>query len=237
VIKFLKKAAKAVLDGTVIPAVHYVQSRTPGTTVLRELEARTAGECADYAQARMAAALNFEQKRDLWDHALGKAATGGLIAEFGVWKGRSINHIARRSRPAIVYGFDSFEGLREDWTGYSLAKGEFDLGGRMPAVEGNVRLLKGTFDETLPPFLSAYAQPFSFVHIDSDTYEAARTVLGRIGSRILAGTVIVFDEYFGYRGWRMGEFRAWQEFVLQGAVEYEYVAFSAQSVSVRVIRR
>jgi hypothetical protein len=53
----------------------------------------------------------------------------------------------------------------------------------------------------------------------------------------MPGTVIIFDEYFGYRGWRMGEFKAWKEFVDQHGVEYEYLAFSVESVSLVIKSR
>jgi len=160
-----------------------------------------------------------------------------MAAEFGVWKGQSINHIAKRLSPDIVYGFDSFEGLREDWSGWSEPKGTFSLGGKLPKVRSNVRLVKGWFDQTLPSFLQANALPFAIVHLDSDTYEAAKTVLELISSRITEGTVIIFDEYFGYRGWRGGEFKAWQELVAATGFRYEYLAFSTQAVSVRVIKK
>jgi hypothetical protein len=44
----------------------------------------------------------------------------------------------------------------------------------------------------------------------------------------------MLDEYFGYRGWRAGEFKAWQEFVAHHSLTYDYVAFSDQSVALVV---
>jgi hypothetical protein len=233
-IRFLKRCARRLLDGVGVPLVQHVADRIPSTTVLRELERRTAGECADYVESRMPRALQFGDRRDLWDHAVRVSGRGGLFAEFGVWKGRSINHIAGRIRPSVIYGFDSFEGLQEDWAGWTEAKGAFDLKGKPPRVEPNVRLVTGRFEETLPGFLSGNPLAFSFVHIDCDTHEAAKTVLGLIGPRIQVGTVLVFDEYFGYRGWRIGEYAAWQDFVREHRVTYEYLAFSTQPVSLRV---
>jgi hypothetical protein len=37
-----------------------------------------------------------------------------MVCEFGVWKGATINYIASKT-PGPVHGFDSFEGLPEDW--------------------------------------------------------------------------------------------------------------------------
>jgi hypothetical protein len=74
------------------------------------------------------------------------------------------------------FGFDSFEGLKEVWRGNQLGKGAFDRGGRMPRVESNVTLVKGWFDQTLPNFLAQHPGPAVYLHIDSDTFEAALVV-------------------------------------------------------------
>lgn len=235
--KYLQTFVLGLLDYTIIPVTRYIQSRTPPPyTVLSELERRTASECADYVQKSMNKALHFRLPMALWDHAFSKRTIEGLIVEFGVYQGFSINHFASKSRET-VYGFDSFEGLKEDWTGHESAKGAFDLGGKLPNVAQNVSLIKGWFDQTLPAFLSAHPEPFSFVHIDSDTYEAAKTVFEFINPRIQKGTVIVFDEYFGYRGWKSGEYKAWQEFVSSTEIQYEYLGFSTEQVSIVVTQR
>ena len=44
----------------------------------------------------------------------------------------------------------------------------------------------------------------------------------------------MFDEYFGYRGWRMGEFKAWQQFVAARGLSYECLAFRDHAVSLVV---
>lgn len=59
-------------------------------------------------------------------------------------------------------------------------------------------------------------------------------MLGLLGDRITRGTVILFDEYFGYRGWRLGEWKAWQEYTSRKALRYEYLAFSPTQVAVKV---
>ena len=150
-----------------------------------------------------------------------------------MFEGRSIRFLASLTSETI-YGFDSFEGLREDWKGWAAAKGTFDMGGVPPEVPANVILVKGWFDKTLPHFLREHAEPFSFVHIDSDTYEAASLVLGAAADRFRPGTVVVFDEYFGYRGWRAGEAKAWQEFVAARGIGYSYLAFHDQAVALVV---
>jgi len=233
--KALNDLVRAVLNRTAVPVARHVARNKREVNVLRELEGQVARECAAYATERMATALQFETKEDLRDFALGHVPAEGLVLEFGVWKGSSINHIAKSLPSRTVYGFDSFLGLKEDWSGWELRKGHFSLGGRPPKVASNVRLLKGWFDQTLPGFLAANPGALAFVHVDCDTYPAARDLLGLIGARLAPGTIVVFDEYFGYRGWRNGEHKAWQECVSARNLAYEYVAFSTGAVAVRVL--
>jgi hypothetical protein len=232
-----RKLAGSFVNRALIPFLGYVRYRihdsVPPYGLLEELTHRTAAECADYVQTEMGNALEFKEREDLWDYVWTKKNPAGLIAEFGVWNGYSINRFAEKTAE-VVFGFDSFVGLREDWKGAGHAKGTFDVGGKLPKVRKNVDLIEGWFDETLPPFLAGHGEEFAFIHVDCDTYEAAAAVLSLVGPRIKQGTVIVFDEYFGYRGWRCGEFKAWQEFVSRNQIHYEYLAFSRESVSVQI---
>ena len=238
----MKKLARRVDDATLVPLMEYVLRRTRvpqnssfhPTSVVDEVLRRAVADSAEYADSHMQEALCIRgDKQALWRHALAKRAPGGLIVEFGVFEGRSIRFLASLTSETI-YGFDSFEGLREDWKGWAAAKGTFDMGGVPPEVPANVILVKGWFDKTLPHFLREHAEPFSFVHIDSDTYEAASLVLGAAADRFRPGTVVVFDEYFGYRGWRAGEAKAWQEFVAARGIGYSYLAFHDQAVALVV---
>jgi len=237
----MRRFARRFVDGTVIRLLEYVRRTLPSgrdielvPRLIPELLRRAVADSADYADTHMAAALGFSDQKDARTHAFGRRPAAGLILEFGVRAGRSINFFAGLTDQPL-YGFDSFEGLREDWKGTGHAAGHFGVGGRLPSVPAHVTLIKGWFDEVLPGFLAAHPGPISFVHIDSDTYEAAATILRLAADRVVPGTVVMFDEYFGYRGWRMGEFKAWQEFVTQHGLRYEYLCFSDDSVAV-VIR-
>ncbi len=63
-------------------------------------------------------------------------------------------------------------------------------------------------------------------------------MLGLCGPRIRKGTVLVFDEYLNYPGWREHEFRAFQEFVAETGRAYEYLSVvpSHQQVAVIITR-
>jgi hypothetical protein len=157
----------------------------------------------------------------------------GLVAEFGVATGRTINLIAKSAKQKVV-GFDSFEGLPDDWHGHNLSRGAFSSGKRLPKTATNVELIVGWFDDTLPKFLSKHDQNARLLHVDCDIYDSAVTILKNFSDRIVPGTVLIFDEYFNYPNWRNHEFKAWQEFVSDHQLLYDYIAVSASGGSVAV---
>lgn len=169
---------------------------------------KAAMESADLYERHMLTTPAFATDLDLLSHAVRQAPQHGLILEFGVASGRTITHLASLSS-AIVYGFDSFEGLPESWR-TEFSKGTF--AGDDPAVPGNVTLVKGWFEETLPAFLSTHGGPLSLLHVDCDLYSSTKTIFNLLVERIVPGTVIVFDEYWNYPGWRQHEYRAFEEF-------------------------
>lgn len=231
---------RRLIDCTLIRAIAYLRRRTEHYHVLEELTRRTAADQADFIEKNMMGALAIESRPRLWDYALSKVSLDGLYAEFGVFNGSSINYLARkasaiRKRPIVVYGFDSFIGLQEDWSGSEHGRGAFSLGGKLPKVDRNVTLVKGWFNETLPAFLEKNPGPAAFLHIDSDTYEAAHTLFSLLKDRIVPGTIIVMDDYFGYRGWRDNEHKAWNEFVASSGITFEYLAFGIWPVAVRIL--
>ena len=86
-------------------------------------------------------------------------------------------------------------------------------------------------------FVRENKEPIALLHVDSDLYSSAVTVLTLLEKQIVPGTVIVFDEYMNYPGWQLDEFRAWQEFVRANDVQYEYIGRVSkhQKVATRVL--
>ncbi|MBI3223136.1 MAG: class I SAM-dependent methyltransferase, partial [Nitrosomonadales bacterium] len=110
--------------------------------------------------------------------------------------------------------------------------------GQIPAGPENVTLHVGWFDDSLPKFLSEFNGPVRFMNIDCYIYSSTKTVLELLADRIVPGTVIVFDEYIGYKQWREDEFKAFQEAVAKFGWEYEYLCFSfmTKQVGVRITK-
>jgi hypothetical protein len=195
-----------------------------------ELQRRALKDTADYVSEHMTSLDPVDMHLDLLSFGLKQVKdTNGLYLEFGVFSGSSINHIAQRVDRKI-YGFDSFEGLPERWRG-RLDAGHFKVAA-LPSVRQNVTLVKGWFDKTLPEFLKAHPQDVSFLHVDCDLYSSTQTIFLNIAPHIKAGTVIVFDEYFNYPGWRNGEFKAFQEFVTAYKVRFEYLSYNCKGEQV-----
>jgi len=208
--------------------------------LLLELQLEAKRESIDYVQAHMRGAMVLGSREALHRLALERAAAAdapadGLYIELGVKKGASLRAIAAMT-DRVVHGFDSFRGLPEDWSGTSLRRGKFSTGGRMPRVPRNVRLHAGWFEDSLPPFAAEHSGPIAFMHVDCDLYSSTRTAFEVLGDRIVAGTVLVFDEYFNYPNWREHEHRAFQELVTARGIAYEYLAFLGRggSVALRV---
>jgi hypothetical protein len=201
---------------------------------MRERSLRALQRSVDYIENTMPDALGFESQRELTEFALSAVQIEGHYLEFGVFTGGTIRFIAPRIGGRVIHGFDSFEGLPEAWSGFSLGRRAFDVGGRLPRVPANVRLHRGWFDDTLPQWVTGNPGPVAFIHIDCDLYSSTQTILTLLADRCVAGTIILFDEYFNYPNWEVHEYKAFQEFATKYAVKYRYLAFARQQVAVRI---
>jgi hypothetical protein len=190
---------------------------------------RAAQESAEFADQHMRMAKSYPDKFALLKAAIEQVEIPGLYCEFGVYCGETINFIASLAK-GEVHGFDSFEGLPEDWK-QGHEKGTFALAS-LPAVQSNVRLYKGWFENTIPAFREQHPEQIAFLHLDADLYSSTRTVFELLGDAIVAGTVIAFDEFFNYPGWRDGECKAFMEFCRERRAEVRYLGFSRQGEQV-----
>ncbi len=144
-----------------------------------------------------------------------------LIAEFGVYKGRSLRHLSRLFPKQTIYGFDSFEGFPDD--GRNDWRKDLSVAG-LPEVPANVQLVKGFFEKTLPAFESSLASQAKvrLLHIDCDIYSSTRTILTTLANRMQSGSVLVFDELINYNGFVENEFLALYEFLLDNNLDFEW---------------
>ena len=171
-------------------------------------------------QAMLGACLKIAKKyADRWklmDAAFAAATVKGWVAEFGVLKGKSLREIAKRIRPDIVHGFDSFDGLQEEWAGKPVGALKLRESVKKRIVfPPNSEMHRGIVQETVPPFVVAQPRPARLLHIDTDTYTPAKAILEACNEKIVPGTVIIFDEYWSYPGWEEHEARAFCEWLMR----------------------
>lgn len=189
-------------------------------------------ETVDYIKANARDALSLRTRDKLLDVAVDRIEVDGLILEFGVHQGKSLCRVAERVAPKQVFGFDSFRGNPEDWGGWNAPRGVFDLGGAMPKVPANAELVAGYFDDSLPSWTINHPGDIAFAHIDCDLYSSTKSIFANLGDRFVAGSVIVFDEYFNYTNWQQHEYKAFQEYIAESGKKYRYLAYSTQQVAV-----
>jgi O-methyltransferase len=131
--------------------------------------------------------------------------------EFGVAAGDSIRLWSGLNRhpDSRFFGFDTFEGLPEDWTRTKPA-GTFDNEGRFPDIpDERVTFVKGLFQSTLYEFLGEFAPRGRLVvHVDCDLYSAALFCLSVLDRRLVPGSLVLFDEFYGLRH----EFAAFRDY-------------------------
>ena len=159
-----------------------------------------------------------------------------------------------------VHAFDSWLGLPEDWvqTPLSVQRAhQYSLGGKPPLDElwpPRAVPHPGWFNTTVPTFVRGLADEsaplpprrrfvLAFVHVDCDLYQSTLDALGPLAEAgLLAGptgdfpgTVLFFDEYFGYPGWERHESQAWDEIAARHGIAFEFLHYFGQRVAVRVV--
>src|SRR5215475_10403032 len=87
---------------------------------MRERALRALQRTVDYIERAAPDALGLESQRELIEFVLRSIKVEGHYLEFGVYTGGTMRFIAKRIGGHAIHGFDSFEGLPEDWSGFSL---------------------------------------------------------------------------------------------------------------------
>ncbi|MFZ4398568.1 MAG: class I SAM-dependent methyltransferase [Bacteroidales bacterium] len=117
--------------------------------------------------------------------------------EFGVCAGESIkwwvaNTLNKDNR---FYGFDTFEGLPEDWG--TFRKG--DMNANIPIIEDTrVQFIQGLFQDSVPEFLSDF--PINngkrkIIHMDADLFSSTLFALSSMYPYLRKGDILFFDEF------------------------------------------
>jgi hypothetical protein len=202
--------------------------------IYKKYEKENLDECYNFFKKHLSKSLLIDQIKDIRLLSINKAielnGENGHFLEFGVFDGESINLFSKQINNNI-YGFDSFEGLKDDWTGHNLPSGHFDRKGKIPKLKKNVVPVVGWAQDTLPKFIKdEKISKVSFLHMDLDTYESTKFVLKELKNYLTKNSIIIFDQLYNYPGWKEGEFKALTEVFQEN--EYEYIAFGKYSKQV-----
>lgn len=123
--------------------------------------------------------------------------------EFGVARGESFRHWMRlnANEASRFFGFDSFEGLPEDWLP-KIKKGAYSARGHIPDIDDRRGVFfKGLFQQTLPEFIESFKPENRLVlHMDADLYSSTLYALTMLDRFIKPGTLILFDEFLSAGG-------------------------------------
>ncbi len=146
-----------------------------------------------------------------------------LYLEFGVFQGRSMRYWSKalHNAESKLHGFDSFEGLPEDFDVKGpYQKGTFDVGGRIPTIDDKrVQFFKGWFEDTLPTY-KVEPHETLVLCLDADLYSSTIFVLRQLREHIKPGTFVYFDDMSRPDH----EPRAFDEFVAETGRRFEPVA-------------
>jgi methyltransferase family protein len=122
------------------------------------------------------------------------AGQAPLYLEFGVFEGESMRWWSQNlSQPgANLVGFDSFEGLPEDW--HEFPAGHFQTSGPPQIDDSRVSFEVGWYEDTLPKFtLPDHDQ--LILNVDCDLYSSTSTALRWVEPYLRPGDLIYFDEF------------------------------------------
>jgi len=120
-----------------------------------------------------------------------------VYLEFGVASGSSFFWWVRKNtHPGSVFrGFDTFEGLPEDWGGFKKGAMAFD---QKEAADTRAEFVKGIFQESLYPFIESNKELLKkpkVIHLDADLFSSTIFVLSQLYPFLKKGDILFFDEF------------------------------------------
>jgi O-methyltransferase len=146
-----------------------------------------------------------------------KAPASGCIVEAGVWRGGMSAGMADMLPGRVHYLFDSFEGLPAakaidgekalEWQRNVNAPGYYDncRAERSFAEEAmrtarvrRCHFIEGWFSNTIPDFIPE--EPIAILRLDGDWYESTMECLAGLYPHVVAGGLVILDDYYTWDG-------------------------------------
>jgi O-methyltransferase len=159
--------------------------------------------------------VHFQSRLELYRYLNDKIAGNSPIdyLEFGVYRGDATRAwmALNRHPESRFFGFDTFEGLPEDWKFFNaiVPRGAWHAGGMPPDIhDPRVKFTKGLFQETLPDFLKTFTPKNRLViNCDADLYTSTLYLLATLSPLLGPGQIVIFDEFS-----TVYEFKAFRDF-------------------------
>jgi hypothetical protein len=142
--------------------------------------------------------------------------------EFGVAAGHSFKWWLEQNKDAesTFYGFDTFDGLPEDWGPFK--KGSFSNANELPIInDERGKFYKGLFQQTVPSFVKELDNTKrNVLMMDADLYSATLYALTSLAPYLKKGDIIFFDEFVV----PTHEFKAFLDFTQSYYIKLELIA-------------
>lgn len=168
-----------------------------------------------------AGAHRFDTRENLFDLVGSQVGQRQVLyMEFGVFEGAATRYWSSllRNPNSKLHGFDSFEGLPQNWLPHR-PRGHFSLQGKIPQIDdARVRFFKGWFEQTLPDY-ALPAHEVLILNFDADLYSPTIFVLNALEAAIVPGTYLYFDEF----NHQFHELRAFDEFIQRTGMKFALV--------------
>ncbi len=177
--------------------------------------------------------LDFN-KWEFFDNLIKVSDKNRPFYEFGVWRGISFRYLLKAFNKG--YGFDTFDGLPEDW--HNQKKGSYSSEGNQPEINGGT-FIEGKFQDTLPKFFSKARPTASIINFDADLYSSTICAINHAKSIIDEDTILIFDEFIMNDYWEEDEYKALNEFCLMNDFIYKVIAvcYFSKQVAVKLIKK
>ena len=157
----------------------------------------------------------------LFDHMISLSKKNRPFYEFGVWRGDAFRYLIKTFKEG--YGFDTFEGLPEDW--HNEKAGTYTSDGNVPEIKDG-KFIVGKFEDTLPGFFAETRPMASIINFDADLYSSTICALNYAKPVIDKHTILIFDEFLSNENWEQDEFKALEEFCANNHYAYDVLAIS-----------
>lgn len=185
---------------------------------LAELESRHAAEFIEKNITHQTSVFSHEYKfRESYFSADSLKGVNGHLLDFGVLRGRSTLQIAdslKELGTRKVHAFDAFHGLRDPWSKVDRSVGAMNLNGVPPRKlldHPNIETHVGWVEDTLDDVLSSYEGQVGLAHFDFDVFNPTQFALTLIKPRLEDKSLLLFDDFFGFIGWRNHSYKAFME--------------------------